>query len=955
MAAVPDYDYPYDYDDNFEADFADELEVLDEMEDIPGFKPSSQEKSKRSLKFSTPKDKGEVKLNGTSVPAEDRQTQKRDLSAVFELPETDEEDNVVSSASKKRRVMTVDSNQTDIQDADDDDFEITPPSSPNIIAKVQQYRETTGKTADQSAPQAREQVTSGRPAQSKSCFLRRPPSGKFVTVTNEDGERMYLKEHEDTLHDSQKLSGHTLPGGRPLQLLSVSFRQLKDQVEDERRRKIVAESERITREINRQLDRDLGTEDEEDGGASDQEDAGKSAQTGLWVDKFTPTNYTELLSDEGTNRTLLTWLKLWDTAVFGRERKVKKKPADQKKGQFINWQAKRLEEELVQDEDGLKRPQKKVALLCGPPGLGKTTLAHVIARHAGYNVVEMNASDDRSAEVFKERIEAATQMKAVMGADPRPNCLVIDEIDGAPQAAINVLLDIIKRKDQSGEAGPQGKRRRRRREGGVLLRPIICICNDLYVLSLRRLRPLSLVLHFPPTDSTRLAGRLLEIARRQSVRTDMTTLLALCEKTEKDIRSCVNTLQFVHSRGTDLSLSDVRSMAVGQKDQQKGLFTVWQQIFQVPRQKRKRWNNPHDVAAGQQRAGEDVSVTQPHTPAGRFQHILHLTSGNGEYEKTCQGLFENYLEAKFKDTYLDAVTMGCDWLGFYDLVNNIISHIQTFILMRYIPYTFVAFHMLFAGSTAPKLSYPSSQYECHQKMTETQSLRAAQQGEMSAVIRSRVSQSAFLLELLPALLDIIQPSFRPVNSQLFSAKEKQQMSDLIHTMIAYNLTYQQERSPEGQYQYLLEPNMEEATRFSDQPPKKQLTYAAKQLIAKEIEVEKMRRSEALLMSRNRNVPTPEEKTQETGQKSDGTAEGAVPNHLAKLQPKKITVAEEKPAVDFFGRVIKKKTPERNKDASSSNSSSSQKVSREGMGTVYYKFNEGVSNAIRKNIPIQDLL
>jgi len=67
-------------------------------------------------------------------------------------------------------------------------------------------------------------------------------------------------------------------------------------------------------------------------------------------------------------------------------------------------------EEVVDEVDEKGHPKQRIALLHGPPGLGKTTLAHIVAKHAGYNVVEMNASDDRSVEAFKVKLEAATQV-----------------------------------------------------------------------------------------------------------------------------------------------------------------------------------------------------------------------------------------------------------------------------------------------------------------------------------------------------------------------------------------------------------------------------------------------------------------------------------------------------------------------------------------------------------------
>ncbi|KAJ7395956.1 chromosome transmission fidelity protein 18 [Pitangus sulphuratus] len=621
------------------------------------------------------------------------------------------------------------------------------------------------------------------PPSEKKWVLRRPPILEdYINVTSSQGTRVFL-----VLRDDPSRTGV------------------------ERLRHVQKVSQQLTDIINSCLESEPSTESLDPGGDTDPEE--ESAPHCLWVDKFTPRRYIELLSDDYTNRCLLKWLKLWDTVVFGKEKAVKKgKPGTAAHPPFSHsrehpnkWKTKvQLTEEILEAElDQHKRPKYKVALLCGPPGLGKTTLAHVIARHAGYNAVEMNASDDRSPEVFKTRIEAATQMRSVLGAGEKPNCLIIDEIDGAPAASINVLLNIINRKDVEGE-GAAGVGRRRQREGGLLLRPIICICND------------------------------------------------------------------QHRIGMDPSL-------------------------------------PAQLLVGDEDLSHFGGSCGFSSSSQRFHHILHLAISSGEQEKLAQGLHENFLSVRVRDSSLGSVCLALEWLCFSDLLGRAVLHGQSFQLLRYLPFL-------------PALA----------KLTHMQNLVVSMVSGITPGARSRAGQQVLVLEVLCLLLDIIAPKLRPVNTQLYSQKEKQQLAELISTMLAYNLTYHQERLPEGQYVYKLDPNVEDVCRFPELPARRQLSYQAKQLIAREIELEKMRRTEALLQARN---PDPRNGL---GEERGDTRPLGTPNHQQRLE-----------------HIVRRAAVE--DKASKGESLEKQMGKAVGKSDVWFRFNEGVSNAVRRNIYIRDLL
>ncbi|KAF9904497.1 hypothetical protein EC991_002657 [Linnemannia zychae] len=779
------------------------------------------------------------------------------------------------------------------------------------------------------------------PEVKKYDYTLPPATGSFIKAKSSSGKSFYLPKRVRT-NELKNSFVQRLSNEKGSMLLTVPIHRMMDELEVEIR--------------NQKEEALLLLENDDIMGLDEDPTSGSNER--LWVDKYRPMKYTDLMGDERVNREVLSWIKEWDQCVFGR--KYHKFTPEHKKQQFKEFRK----------PDSLGRPDKKVLLLTGPPGLGKTTMAHVIARQAGYNVVEVNASDDRTGASIKGKIEAALEIQSILGSD-KPNMLIIDEIDGVSasggeQSFIKLLVDIatveIAAKEESSKAGGGGGRKSNKKFAKKpLMRPIICICNDQYAPVLRPLRTIAQIYQFKKPSVRTVVNRLQQICEIEQVPSDTRAFGILYEMTEGDMRSCLNTLQFIKNKsrtsarltdnatqsstyktvasgggnGGGLTIEALTKSTIGRKDQNKSLFSVWEEIFQAAYARKMR-----SALKVMEEGREGLVKDDNNTYVSR---MVSLIQNNGDYDKLMQGCFENYPTMIFHDVAMGKVVEMTEWLAFYDQLNYKVSSNFEYEVGGYMAYALTSFHRFFAGSVRQKIEYPRKDYESFVAHKANESILQGMALNLPAKIQRHFRKSNFATELLSPFLRILSPFLRPVNKQLIKPDERAILMRLVDIMIHFQLTFVQEKTEDGQFLYRLEPSIEKLGDFSTIGLKNVLTnrYAVRQLIAQEIEMELVRRSEA---AKEAKMGAFYGKADQ-----DATMATEVSASLLPIEPG----LNLKEPTDFFGRAIV--VPDSNNDRTGGTLSLGMQDRPKKKTRIWYKFNEGFSNAVKAKVFINELL
>uniref|UniRef100_A0A6G1SHX0 Replication factor C subunit 1 n=1 Tax=Aceria tosichella TaxID=561515 RepID=A0A6G1SHX0_9ACAR len=216
----------------------------------------------------------------------------------------------------------------------------------------------------------------------------------------------------------------------------------------------------------------------------------------MWVDKYKPKCTSEILGQSRNVARIKQWLKTFDAT------------------------------------------RSKPLFIYGPPGIGKTTAAHLCCKEAGYSTVEFNASDQRNKNIIKDVISTVvgnSRLNFFGRASETKDAVILDEIDG-----------MAGNEDRGGIGQIMIELRHTKK-------PMIFICNDGQHQKLRSLKEKCEVIEFKRPEYDTIKALVNKIARDEKLQADKIDIKNLAESSDYDIRQILNSLYLFENGQSELS------------------------------------------------------------------------------------------------------------------------------------------------------------------------------------------------------------------------------------------------------------------------------------------------------------------------------------------------------------------------------------------------------------------
>ncbi|KAL2141771.1 hypothetical protein VTI28DRAFT_2027 [Corynascus sepedonium] len=789
---------------------------------------------------------------------------------------------------------------------------------------------------------------------------------------------------------------------------------------------------------------------------TEQKNPKKPKRAMLWTEKYRARTFMDLCGDDLTNRQVLRWLKRWDPIVFPHA-------ANKSKSAIRRHHTQQQTGQPPEEE----KPHRKILMLHGPPGLGKTTLAHVCARQAGYEVMEINASDERSRDVVKGRIRTSLGTESVKTVEhrkpepgkqqkvARPVCVVVDEVDGVVGGSgasgdggfVKALIDLVTldQKNSAGSAAAAGAGRRKKKTDDFRqMRPLILICNDVYHPSLRPLRQSGLaeVIHVGKPTVEAVVTRLKTIFEKEGIPCERDAARKLCEaawgmssgidakrgaesNAEGDLRGVMVVGEWVAGRLRatspdvtptltrqwvdkhiirDLAHGGGGARGLGRGGAKEIVNRIFQEGAGFPKQSTPALQTSKNTLHEQPKAQLGFAEQQKKYAMTR---LLEMIDTSGEVDRIMTEVFLEYPNRDFNDdSFMTKPDLAYEWLHFHDSCSSRLFSSQEWELAPYVSQPILACHHLFASprrhqaqtisghgvddsdANAPPLPFsgPRADYAAYEAEKAN---RAALQGLHAqlppSLTRAFRSPEQIATDFLPYLVRIVSPDVKPVvvggsndkGGAVASVRregEKAMVKRAAQVLAEVGIELHKGKiepdvtagpAARTQWVYRMEPDLDALATFetasasilTSQAPTR---YAVRQVLDQELHKALAQKESAARQARLRSggaagshIHHHQQGHHDNFGESD--KENAQHSRGPKSPEERTRIAAAAAAVkrDFFGRVI----IERPLAEMDGNAGKKAKRAAEASkaGRVWVTYNEGLNNAVRKPITLEEFL